>query len=73
MEGAEAFCIEASTYATKAMKLLRAYGIPTRMKRSDCGGGGCAYEISVPYRYAETADAALYKAGIPIKGRRREE
>lgn len=62
----ETFCIETATYAQKGVKLLSSHGIRATLRRSDCAGKGCAFEIAVDSSQSRTAYRLLSEANIPI-------
>lgn len=67
----EAFCIETATFASKGQKALKQKGIQAELKRSNCGGSGCAFELTVPTQQSTAAAAILKTAGVPVKSTRR--
>ena len=62
----EAFCIETATYAQKGVKLLTSHGISAAIRRSDCAGKGCAFEITVESSQSNAAYRLLVSGNIPI-------
>ena len=60
------FCIETATYAQKGVKLLTANGVRATLRRSDCAGKGCAFEIAVDEKQAKECSRILTFANIPI-------